>query len=158
MMTKLSNSSQKYIKAKGEDRQRSFYDQNYGKRIYENRYRSNSGDRRISFSGRIQYGQKTATDQGIIRTIEVILEEEILEGICSQISFIEVKIIEVDTEEIIETIIMTEVDIGLGIDSIAIILEQMIEVIVGLHQVPELVSIEIELDTIKVGNINLFLK
>ena len=53
------------------------------------------------------------TDQGIIRTIEVILEEEILEGIFGQI-----RIIEVDIEEIIETIIMKEVEVGLGIDNI----------------------------------------
>ena len=35
-----------------------FYDQNdYDQKKYQDRYRSNSGDRRISFSGRIQYGQ-----------------------------------------------------------------------------------------------------
>ena len=31
---------------------------NYDQLGYQNRYRSNSGDRRIQFSGRIQYGQK----------------------------------------------------------------------------------------------------
>ena len=72
----------------------------------------------------------TETDQGIIRTIEVIVEEEILEGICDQI-----RIIEVDTEKIIEMIIMKEVEVGLGIDTIQIIPEGMIEAIVGLDQV-----------------------
>ena len=50
------------------------------------------------------------TDQGIIGTIEMILEEEILEGICNQIW-----IIEVDWEEIVEMIIMKEVGVGLRI-------------------------------------------
>ena len=36
---------------------RNFYNCNFGQRKYQNRYWSNSGDRRISFSGRIQYGQ-----------------------------------------------------------------------------------------------------
>ena len=36
---------------------RNFYDQSYGQRNYKIRYRSNSGDRRILLSGRIQYGQ-----------------------------------------------------------------------------------------------------
>ena len=56
------------------------------------------------------------THQGIIRTIEVTLEEEILEEICDQII-----IIEVDIEEIIKMIIMKEVEVGLGIDNILII-------------------------------------
>ena len=60
------------------------------------------------------------TDHGIIRTIEVILGEEILEGI-------------LDTEEIIEMITMKEVEVGLGIDNIPII-EGKIEVTVGLDQ------------------------
>ena len=37
----------------------------------------------------------TETDQDIIRTVEVILEEEI----CDQIRIIEVKVVEVDIEE-----------------------------------------------------------
>ena len=73
------------------------------------------------------------TDQGIIRTTEVILEEEILEGIFDQI-IIKVKIIEVDAEEIIEMIIMKKVEVVLGIDSILII-KGMMEVAVGIDQV-----------------------
>ena len=53
---------------------------NYGQRNYQNRYSSNSGDRRIEFSGRRQYGQNYRDTLGIIRTIGMILEEEILEG------------------------------------------------------------------------------
>ena len=64
-------------------------------------------------------------DQGIIRTIGVNLEEEI----CCQI-----KIIEVDAE----------VEVGLGIDSILIILEGMIESTVGLDQIQEPVPLVIE--------------
>ena len=37
----------------------------------------------------------TEADQGIIRTIEVILEEEMLEGICNQIKIIDIKVIQV---------------------------------------------------------------
>ena len=37
---------------------REFYDRHaYDQRGYQNRYRSNSGDRRIQFSGKVQYGQ-----------------------------------------------------------------------------------------------------
>ena len=64
----------------------------YGQRNYQNRYRPNSGDRRISFSSRIQYGQNTEIDQGMIKTIGMILEEKILEGISEQIRIIEHRI------------------------------------------------------------------
>ena len=78
----------------------------------------------------------TETDQGIIRTIEEILEEEILKEIYN-----EIKIIEVDTEEIIEMIIMKEVEVDLGMDNISIIPEQMIEEVGGLDQLQEPVLI-----------------
>ena len=43
------------VKRRGQTR--SFYNrQSYYQRNYQNRYRSNSGDRRISFSGGIHYG------------------------------------------------------------------------------------------------------
>ena len=100
----------------------------------------------------------TETDQGIIQTIEVILEEEILEGICNHTRIIEVKIIEVDTEEMIEMIIMREVEVGLGIDNIQIIPEGMIETVVGLDQVKELAPIEIELDALNLGNMIILLR
>ena len=83
----------------------------------------------------------------------MILEEEISEGICNQI-----KIIEVDIEEIIEMIIMKEVEVGVGRESIQIIPEGMIEVVVGLDQVQELVPIQIELNVINVGNIIISLR
>ena len=92
------------------------------------------------------------TDQGIIRTIKVILEEDILDGMCDQIRIIEVKIIEVDREEIIETIIMKEIGVGLGIHNTQIILEGMIEAVVGLDQVQEPVPVEIELGAITAVN------
>ena len=63
----------------------------------------------------------TETDQGIIRIIELILEEEISEGIWDQIRITEVKTIEMDTEEMIKMIIIKEVEVGLGINSILII-------------------------------------
>ena len=48
---------QKIYQSKRRGETRNFYDQSYGLRNYQNRYGSNSGDMRISFSGRIQYGQ-----------------------------------------------------------------------------------------------------
>ena len=99
----------------------------------------------------------TETDQGIVRTIEVISEEEILEGMCNQIRIIEVKIIVVDIEEIIGMIIMKEVGVGLGKDNIQMIPEGMIEVVLGLDQVQGPVPIEIELDAINVGNMIILL-
>ena len=97
------------------------------------------------------------TDQGIIRTIKMILEEELLKEISEQTRITEVKIIEVDIEEIIEMIIMKEVEVGLGMDTIPII-EGMKEATVGLDQVQELVQIEIELGVINVGNMIILLK
>ena len=83
-LAKLCSFSQKcchedcQVKRRGQTR---FYDQNNDQINYQNRYKSNSGDRRLLFSGRIQYGQNYRDSLGIIRTIEVILGEEILEGI-----------------------------------------------------------------------------
>ena len=98
------------------------------------------------------------TDQSIIRTNEVILEGESLERICDQIRILEVKIIEVDTEEFIEMILMKEAEVDLGIDSIPIIPERMIEVVKGINQFPDLVPIEIELDAINVENMIILLR
>ena len=100
----------------------------------------------------------TETDQGIIRTIGVNLEVEILEEFFVHFRIIEVKIIEVDTEEIIEIIIMKEIEVGLGIDSILIIIKGMIEAKVGLDQVQKPVPTEIELDAINVENMIIFLR
>ena len=71
----------KTYKGKRRRKTRRFYNQNYDQRNHQSRYRPNSGDRRISFSGRIQYGQIIEITLGIIRAIEMILGEEILEGI-----------------------------------------------------------------------------
>ena len=58
-----------------------------------------------------------------------------------------------DTEEIIEMIIMKKKGVGLVKDSFQIMLEGMIEiVVVGLDQVQEPVQIEIGLDAISIGN------
>ena len=40
---------------------------------YQNGYRSNSGDRRMSYRGRAQYGQKFREGSSMIRIIKVIL-------------------------------------------------------------------------------------
>ena len=58
---------------------RNFYDKyNYDQRNYQNRYGSNSGDKGIQFSGRIQYGQNFKVDPDMGKTIGLTLEEEIL--------------------------------------------------------------------------------
>ena len=46
-----------------------------------NRYRSNNGDRRVSFSGRIQCGKITEMDQGMNRITGMTLGEETSEVI-----------------------------------------------------------------------------
>ena len=63
-----------------------------------------------------------------------------------------------DTEGILKTLIMKEAWLGLGIDSIQIIPEQMIEVVVGLDQVQEPVPTEIELDTTNVESMIISLR
>ena len=98
-------------------------------------------------------------DQGTIRIIEVTLEEVILEEICNhQNRYTEDKIIEVDTEEIIEEMNMIEVGVDLKIDNTLTIPVGMTEVVVDLDQVQEQVCIEIELDAISVGNMIILLK
>ena len=133
---KIRNLILKYIKAKGEDTQDIFMIEiikiDIGQIVEIGEYHSV-----------VEYDMDriTETNQGIIRTIRVILEEEILEGIYSQIRITEIKFVEMDTGKSIERIIMKEVKVGLGIDSILIKPEGMIEVIVGLDHIQELVPI-----------------
>ena len=82
----------KVYQSKWREQTRNFYDCNYGQRNYQNRYISNSGDRRISFSGRYNMDRIIGINQGIMGIIEVILEEELLEEICDEIRIIEVNI------------------------------------------------------------------
>ena len=63
--------------------------------------------------------------------LKITIEDTILE-ICK---IREVKILEVDTEGIIEMIILEEVEVGLGTDNIQIISEGMTEVAGGVDQV-----------------------
>ena len=70
-------------------------------------------------------------------TIEIIIEE-IISEVCR---FTEVKILEVDTEGIIEMIILEEVGGGLGRDNIQKISGGMIKVVVNSDQAQELVLI-----------------
>ena len=63
-----------------------------------------------------------------------------------------------DTEVIIEMIILEEVGVGLETDNIQIISEGMIEAVVGIDQIQELVLIEIELDALNVGNMIIWLR
>ena len=126
----------KYIRAKGEDRQeistitamvREIIKIDIGQIVDVGEYHS---------VAEYNIARIIETDQGIIKTIEVILEEEI----SNQIRITEVKIIEVDIEETIEMIIMKEAEVGLGIDNIPII-EGTIGATIGLDQVEESVPI-----------------
>ena len=133
MTNRISSLNLRYIKANGEDKQeismvkiiviREIIKIDIGQIVEIGGYHSV-----------VEYNMDriTETDQGIIRTIERISEEEILEGICNQIRIIEVNFKELGTEEIIEMIIMKEVEVGLWIDKVQIIPETMIEVSVGL--------------------------
>ena len=66
MMSQLTNKNEglnkqfkpKISQGRRRAQSREIYDRHiYGQRGYQDRYRSNSGDRRIQFSGRVQYGQ-----------------------------------------------------------------------------------------------------
>ena len=98
----------------------------------------------------VEVSMDKAIEGGCIMSIttEMTLDETILE----KHEITENKIIEVDTEGIIEMIILEEVEVGLGTDNAQIILGGMIKVVVGLDQVQELAPIERELDDTSVGN------
>ena len=81
------------------------------------------------------------------------------EEILGKQKIMEVSIIEVDIEAIIEMTILEEVEVGLGKDSIQVILEGMTKAVVAdQDQVQDLVLTEIELDVLNVGNMIILLK
>ena len=88
--------------------------------------------------------------------IDMTLGETILE-ICK---VIEVKILEIDIEEIIEMTILEEVEVGLEKDNTQVILIEVTEVVVGQDQVQELVltETETELDALSAGNMIISLR
>ena len=93
-------------------------------------------------------------DHIVLIITEMTLDEIILE----KHEITENRILEVDTEGIIEMIILEEVGVGLGKDNIQIILEGMIKAAVGLDQAQGLVPVETELDGIsEVGNMIILL-
>ena len=69
---------------------KSYYDQDK----YQNRYRIHSGDRRMSHTGRAQYGKNLEEGGSMIKIIVVILGKAITE----ECKIIEIKILEVDIE------------------------------------------------------------
>ena len=88
-------------------------------------------------------------DQVMSIIIEMTLEETILDN-CK---ITEVRILEVDIEEITETITLEEVEVGLRTDNIQVILTKITEVVVlGQAQIQEVVPIETEVDALSVGN------
>ena len=151
----ITSLSQRYIRAKEEDKQEismieiMIRETNIGQIV-----------KIVEYHLVVEYNmdRMTETDQGIIKIIEVISEEEILGGICNQIRILEVRIIVVDIEGIIEMIIMKEVEVGLGIGNIQIIPEGMIGVTVGLGQVQEQALTEIGLNVINVENMIILLR
>ena len=90
----------------------------------------------------------------MLTIIEVTLEEEILE----ECKIIEVKILEVDIEVTIEIKISEEGEVDLEKDSIQIILERIIKVVVDQDQVQEAVLIDIGLDVLNIGSMTSLLK
>ena len=88
-----------------------------------------------------------------------IITEMILGEIISEMhKVIEVKILEVDIEEIIEMTILKEIEVGLEKNNTQIILIKVTKVVVGQDQVWELVLTEIESDALSVGNMIIFTK
>ena len=86
---------------------------------------------------------------------EMTLEETILE----KCEITEIKILEVNTEEILEMTILKEVEVDLGKDNIQVILEGLIEIVIaGLDQAQEPVLVEIKLDASSVENMIILLR
>ena len=79
-MDSINSLNPRYTKVEEEGRVEKFMIYIYGQRGYQDRYRSNSGDRRIQFSGRVQYGQNYRGRPCMNKIIEMTIEEVILEG------------------------------------------------------------------------------
>ena len=69
----------KIYQSKRRGQTRNFYDR--CDRYYQNKYRSDSRDSRLSFSGRIRCRKITKIGQALIRTIQMTLEEVISQEI-----------------------------------------------------------------------------
>ena len=116
---------------------RNFYDShNHDRENYQNKYRSDSGDRRFNLTGKAEVDQE----------MNKIIEEETLETIQGHIKILEDRIVEENTEVIIN------LEKGHFQEKIAVIIEGMIEVQgrVDQGQDQEQVLIGIELDVISI--------
>ena len=134
----------KIYQGKRRGQPRNYYDQDR----YQIRYRSNSGDRRMWYRGRAQYGQnyrgRSKYDQnhrgdsrrGNVRGVQNYRGQNL----------------EVDIEVTLEMTTLEEVELGLEKDSTWVTLDEMREAVVGLDQVQELLPIEIESDVLRVGS------
>ena len=98
---------------------------------------------------------KVIEEDSIMLTTTEMIIEEIISETCK---IIEVKILEVDTEGMIEMIILEEVGVGLETDNIQIISRGVTEIVVDLDQVQEPVLIDIELDAINIDNMIILLR
>ena len=137
MMSKLTaqGSSQnrpfkpKMYHGKRRGQSRNYYEQDR----YQNRYRSNSGDRRMSYRDRVKYGQKYRGRS----QYDPNYKSDFRRGILEEHKIMEVRILEVDIEVTLEMTTLEEVDAGPEKDSIQVILEEMNKIVLGPDEVQE---------------------
>ena len=94
----------KIYQGKRRGQTRNYYDQGN----YQNGYRSNSGDRRMPYRGRAQYGQNIEEGPNMLTIIGKTSGKEILE----ECKIIEVKILKVDIAVTMEMTTLEEVGDG----------------------------------------------
>ena len=98
----------------------------YDQGNYQNRYRSNSGDRKCRLGVELNMDRIIEEGHNMLTIIEMTSEEKVLE----EHKIIEVKILEVEIEVTIETMILEEVEVDLKKGNIQVILEGMIKAVV----------------------------
>ena len=115
----------------------------------------------ILVKGNFHLGVELSMDRIIEEghTMFIIIKMTLGEEIQGKCKIMEVSIIEVDIEAVIEMTALEEVEVGLGKNSIHVILEGMIVAVVAEQdQVQEPVLIEIEIGALNVGNLITLLK
>ena len=158
MTTRISSLNLRYINANEEGQTGNFYDHNYDQRNYQNRYRSHSGDRRISFSGRIQYRQNYLNRPRYNQNYRGDLKRGSFRGNLQSNQNNQGQNYRGGYRRDYRKIITKVAEVSLGIYDIQIIPEGMRKVVVGVDQVQELVPIEKELDAINIENMIILLK
>ena len=145
MMNKINNLNLRYI--------------NYIQRNCQNRYRSDSRDRRISFSGRIQCGQDYIDKPRYKQSYRNDIRRGNLKADIRENQTYKGQNYRGGYKGIIEMKIMTQVEIDPEVGCIQKVPEEMTEVVVvDWDQVQELVQIETEYDAINRENTITLLK